>query len=86
MGQKTPGWEAAIIISNEFAGVKVEVDDRANGPRLKIEDLETGVATYLDPLELQSLVWVPHRDLAPFLDPSSYRWREEEPVLDDGHR
>ena len=44
-----------------------------------------GVAAYLDPLELQSLVWVPHRDLVPFLGPSSYRWREESPLRDDDH-
>jgi hypothetical protein len=75
-----------MIILNEFADVKAELDSRANGPRLKIEDLETGTTTYLDPLELQSLVWVRHKGLAPFLDPSSYRWQEEGPVFDGGHR
>lgn len=75
-----------MIISNEFAAVDVEVDATANGPRLRIQDLDTGESTYLDPLELQSLVWVPHRDLESFLDPSAYRWREEVPAIDDSHR
>lgn len=69
--------EGGMIISNEFAAVDVEIDEGANGPRLKIEDLETGAKTFLDPLELQSLVWVPHRDFEPFLDPSAYRWKED---------
>jgi hypothetical protein len=68
-----------MIISNEFAAVDVELDEGANGPRLKIEDLQTGARTFLDPLELQSLVWVPHKDFEPFLDPSAYRWREALP-------
>jgi hypothetical protein len=68
-----------MIIANEFAAVDVEIDTGANGPRLKIEDLETGAKTFLDPLELQSLVWVPHKDFEPFLDPSAYRWQEDPP-------
>lgn len=75
-----------MILSNEFAAVDVGVDETANGPRLEIKDLETGESIYLDPLELQSLVWVSHRDLTPFLDPSAYRWREEGPALEDGHQ
>ena len=74
-----------MIISNEFAAVDIAVDDTANGPRLQIRDLDTGASTYLDPLELQSLVWVPHRDLEPFLDPSAYRWREEGSALENSH-
>ena len=69
-----------MIISNEFADVKAELDSRANGPKLKIEHLVTGTTTYLDLLELQSLVWVPHKGLALFLGPSSYRWQEVGPV------
>lgn len=75
-----------MIISNEFAAVDITVDDTANGPRLRIKDLDTGESTYLDPLELQSLVWVPHSDLGPFLDPSAYRWREEGTALGNGHQ
>lgn len=65
------------IIKNEFAAVEVEVDHQANGPRLRVEDLETGKTTYLDPLELENLAWVPHRALEPLMDPSAFRWRSD---------
>ena len=63
------------VIKNEFAAVEVEVDEEANGPRLKIKDLETGKTIYLDPLELENLTWVPHRALEPLMDPSAFRWK-----------
>lgn len=63
------------VIKNEFAAVEVEVDEDANGPRLKIKDLETGKTIYLDPLELENLTWVPHRALEPLMDPSAFRWK-----------
>jgi hypothetical protein len=74
-----------MIIANEFAAVDVSLDNEANGPRLRVKDMETGAVIYLDPLELQSLVWVPHRSLEPFLDPSAYRWREEQSLDANGH-
>ncbi len=63
------------VIKNEFAAVNVEVDEQANGHRLKVEDLETGKTIFLDPLELENLAWVPHRALEPLMDPSAYRWK-----------
>lgn len=63
-----------IELRNEFAYVSVELDYDANGPRLKISDLRTGQVGYLDPLELESLAWSTHEDLAPLLNPSHRRW------------
>lgn len=66
-------------LKSEFAQVRVEVDLNANGPRLMVLDLRTGMTNYLDPLELESLAWARHEDLAPLLDP----WRGESPELRD---
>ena len=61
--------EQPVTLSNEFASVRVQIDRRANGPRLMIEDSASGVAIYLDPLELQSLAWATHKDLTAFAAP-----------------
>lgn len=57
-------------LKSEFAQVRVELDTTANGPRLMIRDMRTGMTNYFDPLELESLAWARHEDLAPLLDPS----------------
>ena len=67
-------------LRNEFAHVRIELDTSANGPRLMIQDLKTGAATYLDPLELEALAWLQHADLAPLLNPARGRWRDPEDV------
>lgn len=64
---------------NEFAAVRLEYDDDGRGPRLRIEDLRTGQVGYLDPLELETLAWLPEDGLHKVLDPSHHRWREPEP-------
>ncbi len=65
-------------LRNEFSHVRVELDTAGNGPRLMIQDIKTGAAIYLDPLELESLAWMRHADLAPLLNPDLGRWREPE--------
>lgn len=60
---------------SEFGAVRVSVDRDANGPRLRVEDLKTGQVGYLDPLELESLAWLPEGGLHKLLDPSLLRWR-----------
>ena len=65
------------IVGNEFAEVSVRIDEEANGRRLRLEDLKTGKVRYLDALELETLVWLPERNLATLLDPSADRWRED---------
>jgi hypothetical protein len=64
-----------MIVRNEFAVVAVTVRDAGSArPRLLIEDLRTRQTVELDALELESLAWSQHRDLAPLLDPSRTRW------------
>ena len=62
-------------LRSEYANVRVELDETGNGPRLLIRDERRGKEIYLDPLELQTLAWCEHDDLAPFLDPN--RWVDE---------
>jgi hypothetical protein len=64
-------------VVNEFAAVALAIDEQANGPRLRIEDLKTGHVGYLDALELETLAWLPEGALHRFLDPSFHRWRED---------
>lgn len=73
-----------IVIRNEFAYVSVELDTESNGQLLKICDLRTGKVGYLDPLELETLAWSCHEDLAPLLNPSHRRWAGSGNELYDG--
>lgn len=57
---------------SEFAAVEITRDDRGNGPRLLIRDLQTGQEISLDPLELAALTWSSHMELLPLLDPSRF--------------
>ena len=61
---------------SEFAAVSLSLDHEGNGPRLRIEDLKTGHVGFLDPLELETLAWLPDGALHKFLDPSFHRWRD----------
>ncbi|HVE27839.1 MAG TPA: hypothetical protein VNC22_20675 [Sporichthya sp.] len=61
-------------VANEFAEIAVSVDHDANGPRLRLADLRTGRVRYLDPLELETIVWLPELTLDHLLDPSANRW------------
>jgi hypothetical protein len=63
-------------LTSEFASVEVSLDHDGNGPRLKIVDLKTGQVGFLDPLELETLAWLPEGGLHKLLDPSLLRWRE----------
>lgn len=63
------------IIGSEFAEVSVTFDVDGNSPRLRLEDLRTGRVRFLDALELETMVWLPHEKLTSLLDPSAYRWR-----------
>ena len=67
-----------LRLTSEFGDVTVGVDEDANGPRLRVEDLKNGRVIYLDPLELASLTWLTHDRLGPFLDPSQTGWRSHQ--------
>jgi hypothetical protein len=64
------------IVHSEFAEVAVRVDQTANGPRLRLEDLRGNKVRYFDALELETLVWLPEGHLNKLLDPSADRWKE----------
>ena len=66
------------ILESEFASVQVRIDHDANGPRLRIEDLRTGHVGFLDPLELETLAWLPEKAMQQLLDPSAHRWRDQK--------
>ena len=44
--------ERDLISTGGSGGVEVSVDHAANGPRLKVADVGTGLTVYLDPLQL----------------------------------
>jgi hypothetical protein len=59
-----------MILANEFAAVAVDIDNNANGPRLRVVDLLRGSRTvYLDPVNLEALVWLDAADLAEMSEP-----------------
>ena len=65
-----------IELTSEFGSVRVSLDEHGNGPRLRVEDLRTGQVGFLDPLELETLAWLPEGGLHRLLDPSLHRWRD----------
>jgi hypothetical protein len=62
------------VIGSEFAAVSVNFDVTANSPRLRLEDLRTGRARFLDAIELETIVWLSQEHLSALLDPSAGRW------------
>ena len=56
-------------LRNEFAAVEIEVDDTANGVRLRITDVETGATIWLDPFELSRLTHLSHDDFTAIVRP-----------------
>lgn len=78
----SPGTDAGAardfgIVHSEFAQVRVGIDDTANGPRLRLEDLKSGRVRFLDALELETIVWLAEGHMERLLDPSADRWRED---------
>jgi hypothetical protein len=62
-----------VVLSSEFASVRVSVDTVANGPRLVVEDVESGERVYLDPLELASFCYASDEDRLAWLLVGPYR-------------
>jgi hypothetical protein len=67
-----------FYVGSEFAEIRVEIDDTANGLRLKLTDMRNERVRHLDALELETLVWLSEERFEQLLDPSFDRWREEE--------
>lgn len=59
-----------MVLHSEFATVEVDLDGAGNGPRLRIRNPRSGTCICLDPLELETLTRLSHRDFAVLVDPS----------------
>ena len=77
--------ELAILI-NEFAAVRLWLDRSGNGPRLMVEDMETGDECYLDPLELSSFTLATATDREAWLRVGNYRDDRTSPASSDGQQ
>lgn len=66
-----------LRLANEFASVTVRLDETGNGPRLCVVDDRSGRHRYLDPVEMESIVWADDRRLAGLVDPSAGRWADD---------
>jgi len=78
----TPGKDKAAasefgVVRSEFAQVRVGIDETANSPRLRLEDLKSGRVRFLDALELETIVWLAEEHMDRLLDPSADRWKED---------
>jgi hypothetical protein len=58
---------------NEFAAVRLSLDVAGNGPRLLVEDLESGEHVFLCPLELASFTLATPEDRENWLRVGNYR-------------
>jgi len=59
-----------LELRNEFAWVRIAIDQAGNGPRLHLEDRKSGLEIRLDPLELAALAVLHHAEVALLADPS----------------
>lgn len=69
-------------LTNEFAAVRVSLDTSGNGPRLLVEDLETGDDIFLSPLELACLCLATLDDRLQWMRVGAYR-DERQPLPSD---
>jgi hypothetical protein len=67
------GTAASFSLVSEFASIRLSLDTAANGPRVLLEDLETGAQIHLDPLELASLCRADEEDRVRWLRVGVYR-------------
>jgi hypothetical protein len=58
------------VLANEFAHVRLTIDTSGNDPRLRIEDLSSGVAVALDAFILAALTTATPEELAQLMDPN----------------
>jgi hypothetical protein len=58
---------------NEFAAVRLSLDESGNGPRLLVEDLESGEQIFLCPLELASFTQATPDDREDWMRVGNYR-------------
>ena len=58
---RTGSADGELVVSNEFARVRVRADRDGNDLRLAIRSLRTGREVFLDALQLESLTWLDER-------------------------
>jgi hypothetical protein len=56
-----------LILRNDFATVKLAIDDSPERPRVKITHADGGSEITLDLLELEALTRLGHADFAPII-------------------
>ncbi|WP_114591294.1 hypothetical protein [Euzebya pacifica] len=79
MTRNATEWESqGVVVASEFAAVRVRLDTTANGPRLRVEDLDGDAVTYLEALELASLCLASDSDRRRWLAVGAY----QDPVGD----
>jgi hypothetical protein len=71
--EASPDIRALAVLRNEFASVRVALDERGNGPRLLVQDLENGAEILLSPLELASFCLATPDDRLDWLRVGHYR-------------
>jgi hypothetical protein len=72
-GHPGPAPRPLTELRNEFASVRIALDERGNGPRLLVQDLESGAEILLSPLELASLCLATPDDRLDWLRVGHYR-------------
>ena len=77
MGASASRVELATLI-NEFAAVRVSLDNSGHDARLHVEDIETGEQVLLSPIELASLCLASPEDRVNWLRVGAYR--DERPA------
>jgi hypothetical protein len=65
--------DSGIVLANEFASVRVSVDNRGHSPRLLVQDLISGGSILLEPLELASFCLARGEDRERWLMVGEYR-------------
>ncbi|MFJ8816321.1 hypothetical protein [Amycolatopsis thermoflava] len=69
----SPDIHELALLCNEFASVRIALDQRGNGPRLLVQDLESGAEILLSPLELASFCLATGDDRLDWLRVGHYR-------------
>lgn len=69
-------------LANEFAVVHLSLDESGNGPRLLVEDAESGDHIFLSPLELASLCLATSQDRTDWLRVGNYRDERRDRSVD----
>jgi hypothetical protein len=74
--------DTGIVLANEFASVRVSVDNRGHSPRLLVQDLISGASILLEPLELASFCVARGEDRDRWLMVGEYRGGATGPPVD----